>query len=100
MSKVLMIYIIGINLMTFGIYGWDKKKAQKGRYRIPEKTLIGLALAGGSIGAYLGMQWFSHKTRKAKFYLGIPLILVAQVVLLVWLVQNSVLTFGLLGCIV
>lgn len=100
MSKVLMIYIIGINLMTFGIYGWDKKKAQKGRYRISEKTLIGLALAGGSIGAYLGMQCFSHKIRKAKFYLGIPLILVVQAVLLVWLFQNSVLTFGLLGCIV
>ena len=58
---------------------FDKEKAKKRKYRIPEATLLGIALLGGSIGAWFGMQVFRHKTKHRKFTLGIPLILGAQV---------------------
>ena len=68
----LIIYLIGINIVTFLIYGIDKWKARRGKWRIPEDTLIWLAIAGGSIGALLGMYLFHHKTQHKKFTLGIP----------------------------
>ena len=76
--RALIIYLIAINILTFLIFGIDKWKARKGKWRIPEATLIGLAIAGGSIGALLGMSLFRHKTQKRKFNLGIPAILLAQ----------------------
>lgn len=83
-----MIYIIGylaiINLITFITYGVDKNKAKKGAWRIPEKTLIMLAVIGGSIGAYVGMQVFRHKTKHALFFIGVPLIFVIQVVVVIY----------------
>ena len=75
-------YLIGINILTFLIYGIDKWKARRGKWRIPEGTLIWLAIAGGSIGALLGMSLFRHKTQHRKFTLGIPAILLVQVVLI------------------
>ena len=68
----LIIYLIGINVVTFFIYGIDKWKARRGKWRIPEDTLIWLAIAGGSIGALLGIYLFRHKTQHKKFTLGIP----------------------------
>ena len=59
-----MIYLILVNLIAFLMYGMDKWNAIKGLQRIPEKTLLGIAAAGGSVGAYAGMQFFRHKTRK------------------------------------
>lgn len=82
MEELLFIYLICINILTFLIYGWDKQKARKSRWRISEKTLILLALLGGSPGAYAGMMIFHHKTRHAKFRLGIPVIMVIQVILI------------------
>lgn len=79
--RTLVIYLIGINLLTFAIFGIDKWKARKGKWRIPEDTLIWLSIVGGSVGALLGMHLFRHKTQKRKFNLGIPAILVAQAVL-------------------
>ena len=79
--RIIVIYLIGINLMTFGIFGIDKWKARKGKWRIPEDTLIWLSIVGGSVGALLGMYLFRHKTQKRKFNLGIPAILFAQAVL-------------------
>lgn len=79
MSTGLEIYLIGINVLTFLIYGIDKWKAQRNRWRIPEETLIWLAVVGGSIGALLGMHLFRHKTKHRKFLIGIPVILLAQV---------------------
>lgn len=73
-----IVYLIFINVITFFIYGNDKQRAQKNRWRIPEKTLILLAAAGGSVGAWLGMQMFRHKTRKPIFSYGIPVILLCQ----------------------
>jgi uncharacterized membrane protein YsdA (DUF1294 family) len=79
MSTGLEIYLIGINVLTFIIYGIDKWKAQRNRWRIPEETLIWLAVVGGSIGALLGMHLFRHKTKHRKFLIGIPVILLVQV---------------------
>lgn len=72
------LYLLGINLAAFLIYGADKWKARSGRWRVPEKTLFVLALLGGSIGALTGMKFFHHKTRKWYFRFGIPAILIAQ----------------------
>ena len=69
-------YLIIINIITFIIYGIDKEKSKKNKYRISEKTLIILALIGGSLGALLGMYTFHHKTKKKKFTILIPLILI------------------------
>ena len=79
--RTLVIYLIGINLLTFLIFGIDKRKARKGKWRIPEDTLIWLSIVGGSVGALLGMYLFRHKTQKRKFTLGIPAILIAQAIL-------------------
>ena len=80
--SVFVYYLIGINVLTFLFYGIDKWKARKKKWRIPENTLILLATVGGSIGALLGMYVFRHKTKHGKFTLGIPAILIVQVVLL------------------
>lgn len=77
----LFYYLIGINVLTFLVYGVDKWKARKDRWRIPEDTLIWLAIVGGSVGALLGMYLFRHKTRHNKFQIGVPVILLVQVVL-------------------
>jgi uncharacterized membrane protein YsdA (DUF1294 family) len=77
----LIIYLIGINVVTFFIYGVDKWKARREKWRIPEDTLIWLAIAGGSIGALLGMYLFRHKTQHKKFTLGIPAIILVQAVI-------------------
>ena len=77
----LIIYLIGINVVTFFIYGIDKWKARRGKWRIPEDTLIWLAIAGGSIGALLGMYLFRHKTQHKKFNLCIPAIILVQAVI-------------------
>ena len=79
--RALIIYLIAINILTFLIFGIDKRKARKGKWRIPEATLIGLAVAGGSIGALLGMYLFRHKTQHKKFTLGIPAIILVQAVI-------------------
>ena len=72
--KELTIYLVFINVLTFLLYGIDKWKARRGKWRIPEETLIWLAIVGGSIGALLGMYLFRHKTKHKKFTLGIPAI--------------------------
>ena len=69
----IIIYLCAINIMTFLLYGLDKQKAKRHKWRTPEATLLGVALAGGSIGAFLGMYIFHHKTKKAKFYIGVPM---------------------------
>ena len=76
--RSLFIYLLVINLTAFAAYGLDKKKAEKDRWRIPEATLVMLAVLGGSIGALAGMLAFHHKTKKPKFVIGIPLILLLQ----------------------
>lgn len=78
--KYFIIYIITINIISFIMYGRDKRKAIRGSFRTPEKVLIGVAMIGGSVGAYAGMHMFHHKTKHAKFFIGIPLIIIVQVI--------------------
>ena len=82
LQKMLLIYLLVINVATFFTYGIDKWKAKKSKWRIREAALIGLAVLGGSIGAWLGMKTWRHKTMHKKFKYGIPLIFVAQLALL------------------
>jgi len=74
----LVIYLLLINIVVFWIYSYDKWMAKRDRRRIAERTLILWAVAGGSIGAFVSMQTFRHKTKKVKFYLGIPIIILLQ----------------------
>ena len=82
---VLLVWLAVINLLTFIVYGADKRLARKGKWRVPEKTLFLLPLLGGSIGALLGMRVFHHKTKHWYFVWGIPAILLAQIALAVWI---------------
>jgi uncharacterized membrane protein YsdA (DUF1294 family) len=79
----IILVLIGVNIIAFLMYGADKYRATRKKWRIPEKVLIGIALCGGSAGALLGMYVFHHKTRKNKFRIGIPLIFVAQIIVVV-----------------
>ena len=82
----LLIYLLTINALGFWIMLDDKQRARKKRWRIPEATLLTVAILGGSAGCFLGMRLCRHKTRKPKFSIGIPVILLAQVLLFGWLV--------------
>lgn len=77
-----LLFLIAVNLVAFVLYGIDKKRAREGAWRISEKTLIGIAVIGGSIGAIAGMYAFRHKTRHWYFRYGLPMILIAQCVVI------------------
>lgn len=78
-------YLLAVNTLTFLLYGIDKYKAKKARWRISEATLLMMAVIGGSIGAWAGMRLWHHKTMHKKFKYGIPLIILLQVVLVFYL---------------
>jgi uncharacterized membrane protein YsdA (DUF1294 family) len=80
MLPIIFYCFLALNLLTFIIYGIDKLKAKNAKWRISEATLILLAVIGGSIGAWLGLQVWRHKTQHKKFYIGIPVIIILQVV--------------------
>lgn len=77
--RYIVLYFFIINLVGFLAMGIDKYKAQRDLWRIPEGTLITIALIGGSIGAIIGMKTFRHKTKKLKFSVGLPTILISEV---------------------
>lgn len=79
-----IIYLLVINLIGILIMYIDKKKAKYGRWRIPEKTLLIVALLGGSIGTITGMYLFRHKTQKIKFTLGFPTILISEIIIITY----------------
>lgn len=79
--QIILAYLIIINASAFLLMLADKLKARRGKWRIPEKTLMGAALLGGSIGALAGMYAFRHKTKHPKFTIGIPVILALQIIL-------------------
>ena len=81
-------YLLAVNITTFLVYGIDKYKAKKERWRISEATLLLMAVIGGSIGAWAGMRLWHHKTMHKKFKYGIPLIIIMQVALAVYLLTN------------
>ena len=81
MNNIISCYILGINVIAFLVYGIDKLKAKRGKWRIPESTLLLLAAIGGSIGAWLGMKVWHHKTMHKKFQYGVPLLIILQLAL-------------------
>lgn len=81
MGNWIWLYLAAVNMAGFAVMGADKRRARRGDWRIPERTLFAVALAGGSLGVLLGMRLFHHKTRHWYFVIGVPLILAAQVVL-------------------
>lgn len=83
----ILLYLIIINASAFLLMLMDKQKAKRGAWRISEATLMWVSILGGSIGSLLGMYLCRHKTRHIKFTLGIPLILAAQIALLLWFVK-------------
>ena len=86
--KIIVVYLILINLIGFVMMGIDKRKARKKLWRISESTLFFIAIIGGSLGSILGMRVFHHKTRHWYFVYGMPLILVLQVVLIYFIVKG------------
>ena len=82
---IIIYYLLVINAVAFFVYGIDKLKASKGWWRIPESTLLLLAIIGGSIGAWLGMKAWHHKTMHRKFQYGLPVIFLLQLALAVYL---------------
>ena len=89
MIALLLFCIIGVNVITFVVYGIDKLKAKKGKWRVPETTLLLLAIVGGSVGAWCGVKVWHHKTMHLKFKYGIPLIMAVQAGLLVCLMTKA-----------
>lgn len=84
----LIYYLLVINAATFIIYGIDKYKAKKAKWRISEATLLTMAAVGGSIGAWLGMKVWHHKTLHRKFKYGVPIILLIQIALMIYFHLN------------
>ncbi len=78
------LWLAVINVVTFAVYGADKRRARRGAWRVSEKTLFLLPLLGGSVGALAGMRVFHHKTKHWYFVWGVPAILAAQIALAVW----------------
>ena len=85
---ICLFYLATINIVAFLIYGIDKWKAKRSKWRIFEITLLMLAVIGGSIGAWLGMKIWHHKTLHKKFRFGVPLILIAQILLIIYIINK------------
>lgn len=91
--KYFIVYLILINLITFCVFAYDKKQAKCGGWRIKEKTLLLLCAAGGSFGGLTAMYTCRHKTKKPKFYLGVPVLLFCNILMIVcYLLLTGVLT--------
>ena len=85
MKETVIYYLIIINIVTFLVYGIDKWKAKKSLWRVRENSLLMLAILGGSIGAWLGMKVWHHKTLHKKFRYGIPAIIIIQLAVIGYL---------------
>ena len=86
---IVLIYLAVINVVTFFMYGIDKWKAKKSKWRIRESALLGLDVLGGSIGAWLGMKVWHHKTQHKKFKYGVPAIIIIQLALIVYFIITN-----------
>jgi len=85
----LSLYLLLINAASFLLMLSDKRRAKKKRWRIPEAILMGIAAIGGSLGSWIGMYLFRHKTKHPKFTVGIPLFLIVHIALLIWLIHQT-----------
>ena len=86
--KNIIIYLLVINLIAFLAMGLDKWKAKRDAWRIPEQTLMSLVLLGGGIGGIAGMYTFRHKTKKPRFFVGFPVILIVEIALVIYILLN------------
>jgi len=86
---IALIYLMVINVSTFLTYGIDKWKAKRAKWRIREAALLMLAVLGGSVGAWLGMKVWHHKTQHKKFKFGVPAIIVVQLALVAFLLYGQ-----------
>ena len=82
--KEVLLYLFVINLLGFFAMGIDKHKAKMGNWRIPENTLFGFCFLGGGIGTIAGIYTFRHKTKKKKFTIGMPLVVVLQILIFIY----------------
>lgn len=82
----IIIYLVIMNIIGFFIMLIDKKRAEYGKWRIPEKSLLLVSLFGGSIGTLVGMYVFHHKTKKARFFIGMPMILIFQIISIIYII--------------
>ena len=89
MTKLILIYLLIVNALGFLLMLVDKQKARKNLWRIPESTLFLMAAIGGSIGSIAGMYRFRHKTKHWQFVIGMPAILIAQIVLVYLLLRHE-----------
>lgn len=80
--EYLIAYLLLINVFSFFIYRLDKKKSEKGKWRIKESTLLLLSLLGGGIGSMFGMSIYRHKTKKSKFRIGVPVFTIISVIII------------------
>lgn len=90
MMRYIIMYLLIINLITLLLMYIDKRKAKKNKMRIPEKTLFQLVFMGGGIGGIIGMYAFRHKTKKMRFVIGFPMILIFEILAVIsiyWLVK-------------
>ncbi len=78
-------YLLAVNVISFCLFGIDKYKAKRGKWRISEATLLAMAAIGGSVGAWMGMKVWHHKTMHKKFTIGVPLVFALQVALAIFL---------------
>ncbi|MBP2077374.1 DUF1294 domain-containing protein [Oceanobacillus polygoni] len=75
-----LMYLIGVNIMSFLLMYIDKRKAMKKQYRIPERTFWALAILGSALGAYIGMKLFRHKTKHRSFMIGMPILIIVNII--------------------
>ena len=80
-------YLLIVNILAFVLYGIDKRKAKKKRFRIPERTLLWMARIGGGIGSWMGIMSFHHKTKHIKFKIVVPLWTVIRLIVLIVLLD-------------
>ncbi len=86
--SLLAAYLIIINILSLLMFGYDKLKAKKNGWRIPESRFFILGLLGGAVGIYTGMRIFRHKTKHMLFIVGIPLLVVLNLVIIYYLIRG------------
>lgn len=85
--EFIYVYLIVVNTVSFILFFIDKKRARKELYRISESFLFNISIIGGALGSLLGMKVFHHKTKKKKFIIGIPIILIFNIIVFIYLAQ-------------
>lgn len=86
--KILMIYLVAVNIIGIAMMGIDKRKSRRHEWRISEKSIFIVAAIGGGLGVLLGMSVFHHKTKHLKFTLGIPVLILCNIAMLGYLLQK------------